>query len=240
MKIEKLSENQIRCTLTRADLADRQLHLSELAYGSEKARSLFHDMMQRAAAEFGFEADNTPLMIEAVPINSDSIVLIITKVDDPEELDTRFSKFAPSPGGEGDGVPAPFLSKLNGSSFLEKEETPAKHPGEAPVTAEEKTDLSSFPARLFSFGNMETLVAASKVIGQMHRGSSTLYKDEAEGVYLLSLTRAPHSDQDFSRICNMLSEYGSQERANGAIFAFLTEHFSPMLEKDALKTLSAL
>ena len=56
MKIEKLNENQIRCTLTRADLAERQLQLSELAYGTEKAKSLFHDMMQQAAFEFGFEA----------------------------------------------------------------------------------------------------------------------------------------------------------------------------------------
>ena len=72
MKIEKLSDNQIRCTLTRADLAERQLQLSELAYGTEKARSLFHDMMQQAAQEFGFEAENMPLMIEAIPSSSDS------------------------------------------------------------------------------------------------------------------------------------------------------------------------
>ena len=42
---------------------------------------------------FGFEADNIPLMIEAIPVSADSIILIITKVEDPEELDTRFSKF---------------------------------------------------------------------------------------------------------------------------------------------------
>ena len=35
-------------------------------------------------------------MIEAIPLNADCIVLIITKVEDPEELDTRFSAFAPS------------------------------------------------------------------------------------------------------------------------------------------------
>ena len=29
-------------------------------------------------------------MIEAIPLNADCIVLIITKVEDPEELDTRF------------------------------------------------------------------------------------------------------------------------------------------------------
>ena len=34
-----------------------------------------------------FESDNSPLMIEAIPVAPDSIVLIITKVDDPEELE---------------------------------------------------------------------------------------------------------------------------------------------------------
>ncbi len=95
MKIEKLSENQIRCTLNKADLTSRHLKISELAYGSEKAKELFRDMMKQAAYELGFEADDIPLMIEAIPISSECIVLIVTKVDDPEELDTRFSKFSP-------------------------------------------------------------------------------------------------------------------------------------------------
>ena len=42
------------------------------------------------------EAEDIPLMIEAIPMNAECIVLIITKVEDPEELDTRFAKFAPS------------------------------------------------------------------------------------------------------------------------------------------------
>lgn len=96
MRIEKVNENQIRCTLTKEDLANRKLKLSELAYGSEKAKNLFRDMMQQASFEFGFEAEDIPLMIEAIPVSSECIVLIITKVDDPEELDTRFAKFAPS------------------------------------------------------------------------------------------------------------------------------------------------
>ena len=93
MKIEKVNENQIRCTLTREDLAERQIKLSELAYGTEKAKMLFRDMMQQAAYEFGFEADDIPLMIEAIPLSADTIILVITKVEYPEELDTRFSRF---------------------------------------------------------------------------------------------------------------------------------------------------
>lgn len=100
MKIEKISDNQIRCTLSKQDLTDRELRLSELAYGTEKAKALFRDMIQQASYEFGFEADDIPLMIEAIPVSSECLVLVITKVEDPDELDTRFSKFSPDQEAE--------------------------------------------------------------------------------------------------------------------------------------------
>lgn len=84
MKIEKINDNQIRCTLTREDLENHQIRISELAYGTEKAKKLFRDMMQQAQIQFGFEADNIPLMIEAIPVSTESIILIITKVEDPK------------------------------------------------------------------------------------------------------------------------------------------------------------
>ena len=93
MKIEKMNDHQIRCTLTSEDLATRNIKLSELAYGSEKTRALFRDMMQQAAMDFGFEAEDIPLMVEAIPLSSEKIVVIITKVESPDELDTRFSNF---------------------------------------------------------------------------------------------------------------------------------------------------
>ncbi|MCD8020078.1 MAG: adaptor protein MecA [Clostridiales bacterium] len=94
MKLERLNDNQIRCTLSKSDLDKRELRLSELAYGSAKARALFRDMIQQASIELGFDADNIPLMIEAIPISNDCLVLVVTKVEDPDELDTRFSRFS--------------------------------------------------------------------------------------------------------------------------------------------------
>lgn len=93
MRIERISENTIRCTLTNFDLSVRNIKMSELTYGSENARNLFREMMQRAHNEVGFEAEDTPIMVEAIPMSNDSIMLIITKVEDPDELDTRFSRF---------------------------------------------------------------------------------------------------------------------------------------------------
>lgn len=104
MKIEKLNDNQIRCTLKHSDLSSRQLKISELAYGSPKAKALFREILTQADNELGFETGDIPLMIEAIPVSTDCIVLIVTKVDDPEELDTRFSKFSPALSEDEDDI----------------------------------------------------------------------------------------------------------------------------------------
>ena len=54
MKIERISDNQIRCTLNKEDLEGKETLLSELAFGSEKAKGLFRELMNKAATELGF------------------------------------------------------------------------------------------------------------------------------------------------------------------------------------------
>ena len=117
MKIEKLNENQIRCTLNKSDLASRHLTINELAYGSDKAKELFRDMMQQASFELGFEAEDTPLMIEAIPISAECIVLIVTKVDNPEELDTRFSRFSPSDSDDDDSFDFDDIETIDSNNY---------------------------------------------------------------------------------------------------------------------------
>ena len=245
MKIEKINNNQIRCTLTRADLAERQIHLSELAYGTEKARSLFHDMMQQAAYEFGFEADDIPLMIEAIPASSDSIVLIITKVEDPDELDTRFSKFAPSPSGDAGQKNNEPLDKLEGAEtlldLLGKVKEKIEAVKQAQIPAEQpKKDENTLNVRLFSFATMEHVLQAAQMIGTTYHDLNTLYKDTLENVYILAIMQNEHSVNDFNRVCNMLTEFGTLERSSGANLAFLEEHCELLVSNDAMQQLAAL
>lgn len=94
MRIEKVNDNQIRCTLTGEDLASRNIRVSELSYGSDKAKSLFRDLMQQASLMYNFDSEGMPLVVEAIPLNESCIVLLVTKVEDPEELDTRFASFS--------------------------------------------------------------------------------------------------------------------------------------------------
>lgn len=252
MKIEKISDNQIRCTLTPADLEERQLKISELAYGTEKAKSLFHDMMQQAAQDFGFEANDIPLMIEAIPTSQDSIVLIITKVENPEELDTRFAKFSPFPQGkQSDKAASPFdhLKKLEGSdeflnllrqvhdvvSGTSSSEAPAKADTPATVLEEKAPSI-----RLFSFSTLDSAIKASKLLVNMYDGGNTLYKDATSEIYILVLTPSTLVASDFNRICNMLSEYGLPEPGNSATLAFLEEHCEVIVSQNAIQILGNL
>lgn len=243
MKIEKINDNQIRCTLTRTDLAERQLQLSELAYGTEKAKSLFHDMMQQAAYEFGFEAEDIPLMIEAIPASSDSIVLIITKVEDPDELDTRFSKFAPSPSDDS-GHKYETFDKLEGAetllNLLGKVKEKMEAVKEAAADKQPAKEEGTVSLRLFSFATMDHVLQAAQLLGSIYHGSNTLYKDAAENIYVLAIMQSDHSINDFNRICNMLTEFGTLEKSSGATLAFLEEHCEALLSNDAIQQLSAI
>ena len=239
MKIEKLNDNQIRCTLTRADLADREIKLSELVCGTEKAKSLFQDMMQKAHSEFGFETEDMPLMIEAVPAASDSIVLIITKVDDPEELDSKFSKFGNSLN-DLEHKKHHVLEKLEGAEELldltnKVKDAVASTTKQSPE--KEKKDLTP-KIRLFSFSTLDSVIVASRLLKNMYHGANTLYKDAPNDVYLLALTQSNHSTTEFNKVCNMLSEYGCIEKTSPAILAFLEEHCDTIVSADAVQQLS--
>ncbi|MEE1086308.1 MAG: adaptor protein MecA [Schaedlerella sp.] len=241
MKIEKLNENQIRCTLTHADLAARQLKLSELAYGSEKAKSLFRDMMQQASYDFGFEAEDIPLMIEAIPTSPDSIVLIITKVEDPEELDTRFSKFT-SPEDTVSALPEP-LSKLEGAedfmNLLNKVKK-AVAGTSAADSAQSEPAPAPFQVKLFSFENIDSVIQAAELISSYFQGASTLYRDPENDMYILALSQLNHTNNEFIKVCNMLSEYGSQEKASAPVLAFLEEHCEIIVSDDSIQKLASI
>lgn len=244
MKLEKLNDNQIRCTLTKADLADRQIKLSELAYGSEKAKSLFRDMMLQANAEFGFEANDIPLMIEAIPMPNDCIVLIITKVSDPEELDTRFSKFSPSNIDALDSVvePQKTLTPEGADEVLDifkrmmeqhLKGAQENKKDEKQVTVADDIDLT----RLYCFGNLDSIIDAAHVLRDYYHGENRLYKNSTRQLYYLVLSKSSHTPEEFNKICNILTEYGSNEPYTKSTEAYMAEHYDLVIKKDALQKL---
>lgn len=249
MKFEKMNDQQIRCTLTKEDLDARKIKISELAYGTDKARSLFREMMEQASNELDFEADDIPLMIEAIPINSECIVLTVTKVEDPEELDTRFAQFSPSLLGEDDGNEfAPELTDDDFSNdilnmFNQLKDAAANASAALGGIKEQNGDADENNlnlSRLFSFDNMSNIISASAAIACEYNGTNSVYKDPHTGKYLLLINQSGLSLTTFSRICNIISEYGESERSRLATDAYLEEHFELLIGQNAIQKLSRI
>ena len=250
MKIEKISDTQIRCTLSRQDLADRDLKLSELAYGSDKAKDLFRELMVQASYECGFEAEDIPLMIEAIPVSGDCLVLVVTKVEDPDELDTRFSNFSSfRDSGEEDsssvtssvadeilecfGQLGALLGK--GREAIErKADAPAELPQEEPAPA------SANLTKVYSFPSLTAVTTLAQLISPYYFGENILYKDEVSTNYYLVLHMSEHTPEEFNRICNVICEYGTPVHTAYASLSYFEEHFIPIVKNDAVQTLTAL
>ena len=241
MKIEKINDNHIRCTLNAGDLLARKMKVSELAYGSEKAKMLFKDIMDQAGAECGFEADDIPLMIEAIPVSSECIVLNVIKVEDPEELDTRFSKFAPSvlndemSSEDGEFLLEDFFKRLGEEAGLGEMGSPAFK--DTPDVSE---DLKYSSVHVYAFSSLSVLIRAAHVLGKKEAGRNTLYKDQAENMLYLSLYTEDMSKEDALSFVNTLSEYGIPQIPGAQKDAYLSEHADILIKDNALKSLSGV
>lgn len=266
MKIEKLSENKIKCTLNRDDLDSRDIMLTEFAYGSEKARAFFRDLMIQAEEEVGFEAEDIPLMIEAVPVSQDCIVLFVTKVSDPEELDTRFSRFTQGKeedseeydeeefdedSAEGlyhavkDAVKSAMegisqvAQEAAGDTFIPLNESIEKveKDGTKRVEAEEKPKVHT---AIYTFSQLDDVcMVASYLQGEYH-GDNTLYKDMVGGEYTLILSSGGEKPENFTKVLNRISEYGVRKRCTYATQAYYEEHDLCVIRSNALQTLAGL
>ncbi len=266
MKIEKISDNQIRCTLNKDDLIDRQLRISELAYGTEKAKALFKEMMQQASAEFGFEADDIPLMIEAIPVSSDCLILVITKVEDPDELDTRFSKFSPDTeqSPEADDSSDTYVNEIincfdqineildeknlnkknndnSNNSTIESETSEDNIETEEPDAKKAKTaPVKANLTKVFSFHSLEDIINLASHLQYNYKGINSLYKNPDTGLYYLCVNKSEHTPEEFNKVCNIISEYGKIERTTYASLDYFKEHYICIIADNAINILAQI
>lgn len=206
------------------DLENRNLNVVELAYGSDNAKALFQEMLSKASYEVGFDADDSPLMIEAVPLSNESIIIYVTKVDDPDELDTRFAKFSPTMA---DDVFASF--DMNFNNLLE---------GALDLDDETSESQKEPYLRAYSFETLDELIEAAKAV-KTYSGENTLYKDEVNKRFILVLKKNDNK-KDFAVAANILSEYGVKLSATSFSEDYYKEHFKVMVKENAISQISKI
>ena len=242
MKIERLNENQIRCTLSKEDLESRNIKVSELVYGTEKAKSLFRELMRSAFNKFGFETEDIPLMVEAVPISSDSIILIVTKVDYPDEFDVRYSTFSDDDddfdNDEDIPIPEPSVGAANDILKMMHQVADGAMDSKDDSSSEE-FEVPEQLTRIYQFATLYDVMEAASMLSSAALGRNDLYRTP-ENNYLLIISMEKTSPNVFNKVCNILSEYGSLREIYCGSDSYIREHYKMVSSGSALSQLAAI
>lgn len=209
MKIEKVNDNQIKMILTQADLKERDLKLEDLTARNEKTTAFFHDLMERAMEECDFQVDNTPIMVEAMPLGLDGIMLIVTKVDQKKGETDQFKMLSQS-----------------------KEFHQFKR---SPMETESDEGKNNGPLLVYSFPDLDTVIDVSHRLWETpYHGASALYKNQ--GRFFLTLEQEENEDKQ--ELDFVLSEYGKRHISSELSKYYLLEHGEIIVEQDAVEILA--
>ena len=212
MKIERISENQLKLTLTKDDLKERDIKLEDLITPSEKTQKLFHDIMEQALEEEDFVSENTPLMVEAAPMGADGIMIIVTKVNNKE--------------GKHKG-PADLLQQAQETRRWKKK----------PLDTLEHTEEKNSDILIYSFSALDDVIRVSLRLDGGFKGESGVYKNE--GKYFLVLQSDTYTTEESSADLELiLKEYGQKHISTPLAKYYLLEHGETIIAEKAVKALA--
>lgn len=197
MKIEKINDNQIKFILGQQDLAQRNLQLSELEHGSEKAHELFRDMMEQAYHEHSFDSDGVPLMVEAIPITLDTLMVIVTKVPNADDLEHRLMNFHQQQVQQSNHSP------------LEYNDTPTAGGKRGQVA-------------IFYFNSLDDVINVAKKVEGLFVGKSAVYKYQSDYYLILEgrqLQKASYLLSEYGQVylSNAKSKYHLMEHGQAIV-----------------------
>lgn len=258
MVFEKLNDNQIKCVLDKEDLISRNINIKDLFYGSPKTEQLFKDVVSRAQANYDFNKQKLPISIDAIPLPNDTLVIIITIVEEPEEIDSRFSRFTPDPNAASDKL---FSSKADTSagpedifSFFSNianqiSNSSKDSPEDSNLFDSAKNDFSSFDSDIakdpdgtmliiFKFENIDKIIELSNMLMKIYNDNNSLYKLGTS--YYLFVYNTEHNEETFFKICDLISEYGNPVINSPTTSEHILEHAELIIADTAIQELSQI
>ena len=92
MKIEKISDNIIKVTISLNDLEERNIDIQSLTYNTSAAQELIWDMMEQAENQYGFDFSNANIVFEPASDLTEGFIITITQLDEDTDFDS-FNKY---------------------------------------------------------------------------------------------------------------------------------------------------
>lgn len=211
MKIEKISDNKIRITLTFEELENRKISLSDIEKNTSKAKELFLNLIEESNLEDEFVIDDSHLFIEACSDNNNLFIVTITKIDNIPEL----KKYS-------------ILDKEKNTRSISDKKTQSK-------ISRYKVD-----SNIYSFKTIDYLLELcnKSKSENLFFGKNSLYK--LGNIYYVIFSQATVKNKKFLKTYVFLSEYCKEYYSYDLFETSIIEKSNLILKNNALQQLSKI
>jgi adapter protein MecA 1/2 len=211
VKIERINEEQIKFTLNKEDLHYHNVKYSDLAQGNAKLHDLFREMMTQAMLEHNFNTDpNTPLIVETVPLQNDSVMIIVTKTAAQDYIENKFS---PQPRAREE-------RRYRRKPFIDP-----------PATS----NVRDVPVYIYMFKSLDEVGTVAARLRGSFRGQNSVCKHKNK--YYLVLHNE-NNQNNMEHIEMVLMEYGQKHSQSIVYKLHLDEYGEVILRDEAIERLA--
>ena len=228
MKFKKIDNKTLCCMLSKEDLTDNDITLEDFIHNRDKVQSFLEEIIETAKDEVGFEASGPMLSIQIMAMHPDGVM--ITFSEDPKDMASAFRS----------GLEQ-IREELGSDGWVDvgSDEDVESEPETDQDDTEENMSVETLQT-IFRFPDMETLFLFAENLPVWRGLSSSLYKNEKNGEYLLLLVKGRISSENYRLVVAVAMEFGELAGATEMKRAYLQEHCRTVIEEKAVLKLKKL
>lgn len=236
MKIKRINDNTISCTITPEDLRANGFELDDFFDRKKEAVEFIRQTVAQIALSenFDLQGELTTMRVSVLPDHS--LNLLITREDSREGaaqevrrlarsiFDSIVSKAAEKAGKEeSDQENSPSDSLMKSLLSGKQEKQDGKGTDQTDQKTEEKAPLvgDSF---MFSFYSVRDAMDCCKLFADAGPVDSSFYYLREDDIYFLILRRTADTPAEFNRCVLSANEFGELVTSEEQYIAFVTEH----------------
>ena len=221
MKFRKINETTINCIITQDDLKKHGINLDDLFDRKKNAVEFIRGVILKAAnsVNLSMKNDYTSMRISVLPDHSVSLTIS----QDP-------------------AVSARTKEMTGKAAALQKEMAAGNRTAEARgngTTVKNQT-VSKSGTYVFRFPSILAMASCSRMLAGEPGIRSSVYYVESTGSYYLILGKTSQASPDYDSRILRVNEFGTMVNCSDKTLAFMREHSSCILNKNAVQRISEL
>lgn len=230
MKFKRINVDTVRCIVTETELNENGLEMDDFLQNDSKTEEFLRKIVSMAETEVGFKVQGGPLSVQVAVLPEHSLALTFSERPDNNIMNILQNLKS-------------AVASLSGMS-KKSEEDAEKEAVPEETQPEKDTLVEGFDQRIYILGfrNMDQIITYAKSIVLEEPVVSSVFRLQEHGTttYYLIIERNGLGDKEICRVIGASIEFMDEASADIHKAAYLAEHGTCVLQKDALEILQKL